>query len=336
MSEPTDRRRVSVIVPALDEAPSLEPLYQELAATCEAEALDAQLIFVDDGSKDETWSVIESLSQRDERVVGLRLRRNFGKTAALAAALEEADADIVCMLDADGQDDPAELGRCLRRLDEGHDVVNGWKRERKDPLSKRAPSRLFNIAINAMSGMRLHDHNCGLKVVRREVFDEVQLYGNLHRFIPVLAHSRGFRVTEEAVAHRARRHGRSKYGASRFVTGLLDLLLVRFLTDYRGRPQHLLGTVGLFTLLVGAAALGWLAFTWLSQFWWPEAYKPIASRPLTLYALGALLVGAQLVSLGVLAGLLPATSASSKEQYSLRERRGRAKDQPRLRTVRGG
>lgn len=333
MSPPARSTSLAILIPAYDEAESVEPLHEELTAMIEREGLDAEIVWIDDGSRDGTWEALERITARDERSRAVRLRRNFGKTAALVAGLEHARGDIVCMLDADGQDDPGELPRLLDKLDEGYDLVSGWKQKRKDPLRRVLASRVFNAITSAASGLRLHDHNCGIKVVRRAVFDEVRLFGNLHRFLTVLAKSRGFRVAERPVAHRRREHGKSKYGTARYVTGLLDLLLVRFLTDYRGRPQHLLGTAGLVALLAGGAALAWLALTWVSQFVWPEGYLPLAERPLTFYALGALIVGAQLLSLGVLAALVHASSSGDREQFSVREVRGRALERPTLRTV---
>ncbi len=311
-------RSLAVIIPVYDEEQSLLPLYRELSSMAEGAALAVQVIFVDDGSRDDSWQVLEGIAAADERVLALRLRRNFGKTAAIAAGLACTDADVIALLDGDGQDDPAEIPALLKRLDEGFDVVNGYKRKRRDSLGKIIASRLFNLLVGMLTGLKLKDHNCGLKCVRAEVFEEIRLTGNLHRFIPVLAHSRGFSVTELPVEHRPRRHGHSHYGLTRLVTGLLDVILVRFLTDYRGRPQHLLGTFGLFSLAVGVLSLGYLAYSWLTQFWDSSGYQSVAARPLTLYGLGALLVGAQMVSLGIIAGLV-AASGQERPEYSVRQ-----------------
>lgn len=319
MSARARDQKISVIIPALDEESSLEPLCRELLGVATDASLDVEIVLVDDGSKDDSWQAMASLADGDDRVMAVRLRRNFGKTAAIAAGVAASSGAVVVLMDADGQDDPAELPRLLDRLTDGVDFVNGYKRPRRDPLGKVLASRVFNALTSFITGLRLRDHNCGLKCVRREVFDEIRLYGNLHRFLPVLAHARGFVVVEEPVHHRPRRFGRSKYGASRLLPGLLDVLMVRFLTDYRGRPQHVLGVLGLFALLVGLGALGYLAVLWSLQFSYPETYKPVGQRPLTLYALGALVVGAQMISLGILAGLLPAATLQTGDLYAVRD-----------------
>ena len=209
------------------------------------------LVFVDDGSTDGSWAEIERLASQDPRVQGVRFRRNFGKAAALRAGFQAARGEIVFTLDADLQDDPHELPRFLEQMNTGLDVVSGWKQVRHDPWHKVGPSRVFNWLVGWLTGVRLHDHNCGFKCYRREIFDEIRLYGELHRFVPVLAAARGWRVGEIAVHHRPRKFGQSKYGVRRFVKGFLDLLTVYFLTGYSQRPQHLLGTVGLVSFLAG-------------------------------------------------------------------------------------
>jgi dolichol-phosphate mannosyltransferase len=328
---------VSFVIPAFDEAQSLAELDRELRDVIAHEGLRAEIVWVDDGSADDSWRVMERLCERHENTVAIRLRRNFGKTAALAAGVAEARGDVIVTLDADGQDVPAEVPRLLACLADGADVANGWKRPRADPWTKVLPSRVFNRLVNWSTGLKLHDHNTGLKAIRREVFDEVALWGNMHRFLPVLAHQRGFRVEELPVSHRPRRYGRSKYGAWRFVTGLLDIGLVRLLGDVRGGPQRLLGVLGLFAVVLGGAALAYLAAVWFTQFSAPEAYTPLADRPLLFYGLGALLVGAQLLTLGVLAGLLPALGEPRKASFSVSARAGRppVSEVPPLRLERG-
>lgn len=332
--------RISALIPAYDEEHSLAPLHEELCALAQERGLDLELIFIDDGSKDGTWAELEKIVAKDPRARALRLRRNFGKTAALVAGLREASGDVIVTLDADGQDIPAEIPKVLEALADGADVVCGHKRPRMDPFRKVLPSRVFNFFVGLSSGLWLKDHNSGLKAIRAEVFEEVRLYGNMHRFIPVLANARGFRVREVPVLHRARRFGRSKYGGWRFVVGLLDLLLVSLVADVRGRPQKALGFIGLCTAALGAAALAWLGALWLLQFSDPASYKPLTERPLLFYALGALVVGAQMTTLGIIAGLLPAATAARREaHYSVRDRclhPDAARDEPRLRLERGG
>jgi glycosyltransferase involved in cell wall biosynthesis len=333
-------QRVSFLIPALDEAQSLDELHAEIADVIEAESLDAEVVFVDDGSADDTWAVLSRIVERDDRCRAVRLRRNFGKTAALVAGLRETTGDVIVTLDADGQDVPAEVPRLLAALDDNTDLVNGHKSPRHDPWSKTWPSRVFNALVNLSSGMKLHDHNSGLKVMRREVLDDVQLYGNLHRFLPWLAHAQGFAVRELPVKHRPRRYGRSKYGAWRFITGLLDILLVRLLSDVRGGPQRVLGLLGIVAAGIGTIALAYLAVVWLTQFADGASYHPLTERPLLFYGLGALLVGAQLTTLGVLAGLLPAfVGGRAEPRVRVREVRGRevrADDKPVLRLEKNG
>lgn len=311
---------LSVVIPALNEAPSLEPLFQEITEALTESEPPFEVIFCDDGSTDDTWATILRLSAKDPRVRGLRLRKNFGKAAALSAGVHQAKGDIIITMDADGQDDPAEIPALLAALTEGADVVNGYKQHRNDPFTRVLASRVFNRLVSWVSGVRLHDHNCGLKALRREVFDEIRLYGELHRFIAVMASARGFRIAERVVAHRPRRFGRSKYGFARIFRGFFDLLMIRLLTGYQTRPQHVFGLTGLGFFSVGAGALTYLAGTWVSQFWFPDSYLSVAKRPLTLYAVVALIFGAQLMSLGFLAGLLPLYSTQDTDMYSVRER----------------
>ncbi len=246
---------LSLIIPVYNEAESLRELARQIEAACVAPTVkDFEVLFVDDGSRDESWSIIRELSGRSARFRGIRFRRNFGKAAALSAAISASRGDVLVMLDADLQDDPAEIPRLLAQLDAGFDVVNGWKKHRLDPWHKVYPSKVFNGMVGWLTGLHLHDHNCGLKCFRREVALELRLYGELHRFIAVLAHARGFRVAELDVHHRPRQFGHSKYGVRRFLRGFLDLLTVRFLTGYGQRPQHALGSWGLFFTALGCLA----------------------------------------------------------------------------------
>ena len=227
----------SVVIPLFNESGSLRPLMAELVRAFDQRGLGpVEFLFVDDGSHDGSWEVIRSLADRDPRIRAIRFRRNFGKAAALTAGFGAAGGSVVFTLDGDGQDDPAEIPRFLDALGGGLDVVSGWKRTRQDPWHKVGPSRVFNALVSALTGCRLHDHNCGFKAYRAEVLREVRIYGELHRFIPALAHARGFKIGEIEVHHRPRVHGRSKYGVARFLKGLLDLLTVRFLTRFAQRP----------------------------------------------------------------------------------------------------
>ena len=289
---------ISIVIPAYNEAESIPRLFQEIEATASASEWDIEVIFVDDGSTDGTWAAIEALAERDPRVRAIRFRRNFGKAAALDAGFKEARGDRVVTLDADLQDNPADVPRLLGKLEEGYDLVVGWKRRRFDPWHKVIPSRIFNWMIGVVSGVRLHDHNCGLKCYRAAVVREIRVYGEMHRFITLLADARGFRVTEMEVHHRPRSFGRSKYGAGRFIKGFLDLLTVSFLTGYAERPLHFLGVCGLLALAVGLAGLSYLAGLWTLGF------RPIGNRPVLIYSVAALLLGAQMLSVGILAELI--------------------------------
>lgn len=328
---------LSVVVPVFNEAESLRLLHDELEAALQGLDREVEFLLVDDGSTDASWRMIAQLAREDQRVRGIRLRRNFGKAAALSAGFQAAAGRAVVTLDADLQDDPQEIPRLLEMLDDGLDVVSGWKRVRHDPWHKVGPSRVFNWLVSRVTGAHLHDHNCGLKAYRREVLDEVHLYGELHRFVPVLAHARGFRIGETEVRHRPRRFGQSKYGVRRFVKGFLDLMTVKFLTGFGQRPQHLLGTVGLLCFLAGTMGLMYLTGYWVAARLHPEwQLLPLHQRPAVLYSLGSLLLGAQLMSMGFLAELITAYHLRERDTFSVAERLGTEPAAPRREVNRAG
>jgi glycosyltransferase involved in cell wall biosynthesis len=311
---------LSIIIPVFNEAESLVELHSQIVRVASEQSLDLEVIFIDDGSRDGSWEEIQRLVAFDARVRGLRFRRNFGKAAALTAGIAAAKGEIICMLDADLQDDPAEIPRFIDKLNEGFDVVNGWKLRRLDPWHKVYPSKVFNWLVARLTGLKLHDHNCGMKMFKAEVGKEIRIYGELHRFIPVLANARGFKVTEIGINHRARQHGQSKYGFRRFLRGFLDLMTVAFLTGYGQRPQHMLGAIGLIGFGLGFAGLGYLALTWLLMnvipVWSPE---PIGNRPLLAYSIALTILGAQAISLGLLAELIVHYTSRSTDTYSISE-----------------
>ncbi len=315
---------LSVVIPVYNEEESLELLHSELVEVAQNERYDLEIIFIDDGSTDHSWQIIRRLAEEDQRVRGIRFRRNFGKAAALSAGFQAAQGERIITLDADLQDDPHEIPRLLaKQHDERLDVVSGWKRIRHDPWHKVIPSRIFNWLIGRLTGVWLHDHNCGMKCYRREVLQEVRLYGEMHRFVPVLAHARGFLVGEIEIQHRPRRFGHSKYGVRRFVKGFLDLLTVTFLTGFRQRPQHLLGTLGLVCFFVGGLGLGYLAVYWVVAQMRPDlGLKPLHQRPAVIYSSAALLLGAQLLSIGFLAEMITAYQSRESDAYSVAERIG--------------
>ena len=317
---------LSVVIPVYNEKESLLPLHLEIDTVRQQQALQMEILFVDDGSKDGSWEVIKELAARYKMVRGIRFRRNFGKAAALAAGFRAARGSLVITMDADQQDDPAEIPRFLAALETGGpgnsplDVVSGWKRIRRDPWHKVFPSRVFNRLVSWMTGVRLHDHNCGMKAYRAEVLKEIRLYGELHRFIPVLADARGFTVGEIDINHRPRRVGHSKYGFSRFIKGFLDLLTVKFLTGYGNRPQHLLGSWGLCAFFLGCLGMGWLGVTWLIRVLVNDAlFEPLHQRPLLHYSLALLLLGGQMMSIGFLAELMTAYQSREEDTYSIAE-----------------
>ncbi len=355
---------ISIVIPVYNEQDSLQTLFGEITSVAASAKLDVELLFVDDGSSDGSWTVIADLARRNVNVHGIRFRRNFGKAAALSAGFRAAHGDILLTLDADLQDDPNEIPRFLAALEHGTmtgtdgtvgpvvpsplplspeergetirsprpsgergrgegqrlDVVSGWKRVRHDPWHKVGPSRIFNGLVSWLTGVRLHDHNCGMKCYRAEVFREVKLYGELHRFIPVLAAARGYRVGEIEINHRARRFGQSKYGVRRFVKGFLDLLTVKFLTGFGQRPQHMLGSLGLISFVLGNFGMLYLAITWVINWYYPGTFLPLHERAVPIYALAALLLGAQMMSIGFLAELITAYQSRDEDSYSVAER----------------
>lgn len=318
---------LSVVVPVYNEEQSLAMLHQELSEVAAAQAYDLDVIFVDDGSTDGSWGVIQSLADEDARVRGIRFRRNFGKAAALSAGFSAARGETIMTLDADLQDDPHEIPRFLEKLGTDLDVVSGWKQIRHDPWHKVFPSRVFNWMVSRMTGVALHDHNCGMKCYRREVFDEVRLYGELHRFVPVLAAARGFRVGELVINHRARRFGHSKYGVTRMLKGFLDLLTVRFLTGFSQRPQHMLGTVGLASFFLGLLGMTSLILQGIVASFHPQ-WTPLAGGPALLCSVALLLLGGQFMSIGFLAELVIAHQDRNGKTYSIAQWTDRSESAP--------
>ena len=288
---------ISVVVPVHDEERSVALLYDELRSALEPLGAPWEAIFVDDGSTDGTFSALTRLHNSEDNVRVVRLRRNFGKAAALVAGFDQAHGEIVVTIDGDLQDDPAEIPCLLAKLDEGFDLVSGWKMHRRDPISRRLLSRIFNRVTSAFSGVRMHDMNCGLKAYRAEVVHGLRLYGELHRFIPVLAHYRGFRIAELPVNHRPREHGRSRYGVERYLRGFLDLLTVSFIGRYRHRPLHLFGGLGLLLGAVGSAILVYLTVI-------KALGHAIGQRPLLMLGVLLVVIGLQFFSLGLISEMI--------------------------------
>jgi glycosyltransferase involved in cell wall biosynthesis len=303
--------RLTAVIPALNEAESLPQLHRELVAALDGMGVTWEVVYVDDGSRDGTDGVIESLCAADARVRGILLRRNFGKSAALATGFKAARGELVATLDADLQDDPAELPRLLSTLEGGLDLVSGWKVQRHDPWTKTVPSKLFNAVTSRVAGIKLHDFNCGFKLYRREVVEAIEVYGELHRFLPALAHWRGFRVGEVGVNHRARRFGKSKFGAARFVNGFLDLLAAAFISTSALKPLHVFGRIGVLFLAVGVALGVWFVAQWLHG-------DPLRVRPLMLLAAACVLLAIQFILMGLLGEMIAHQGA--RADYPVRRR----------------
>ena len=301
---------ISVVVPVHEEERTVALLYEELQSALEPVGQPWEAVFVDDGSTDGSFSALTRLHNAHGNVRVVRFRRNFGKAAALAAGFANAQGDVVVTIDADLQDDPAEIPRLLAKLDEGFDLVSGWKTHRRDPITRRALSKIFNWVTGRVSGLRLHDLNCGLKAYRAEVVQGLRLYGELHRFIPVLAHYRGYRVAEIPVNHRPREHGRSRYGVERYLRGFLDLLTVSFIGRYRYRPLHLFGGLGL-----GLGAFGFAILVYLTIL--KIGGEAIGRRPLLILGVLLVVVGLQFFSLGLISELV---TSQHEERAGPRER----------------
>jgi glycosyltransferase involved in cell wall biosynthesis len=291
---------VSIVIPAFNEADTLGSMVEAIGQTFSGLSLRYEIVFVDDGSHDGSWQEMSRLAAQDAHVVCGRLRRNFGKATALMTGIGLARGEIIITMDADLQDDPKEIPRFLEKLNEGYDLVSGWKERRQDPPSKTLPSRLFNWVTAKVSGVPLRDFNCGFKAYRSEVFRDIKLYGELHRYIPVLAHSLGYKVAEIAVEHHPRRFGKSKYGLERYARGLLDLLTIVTLTRFAGRPGHLFGGVGLALGVVSFFVISYLVGVWMFTD------ETIGKRPLLQFGIMAGVISVQLICFGMLAELLVA------------------------------
>ncbi len=305
-------KMLSFVIPLLNEEGSLEVLYEALSESAASLPYAHEIIFIDDGSTDRSPSILEMLYQQDPAHVRvIQFRRNFGKMAAMTAGFARARGEIVVTLDADLQEDPSELPKLLEKLDEGYDLVVAWRANRHDPISKTWPSRLANFTVSALTDVKLHDVNCGFKVYRREVLQDLKLYGELHRYIPVLAYWKGYRIAEVPVTHHPRRFGRSKYGIGRLGRSYVDFLSVLFLTTYLKRPMHLFGMVGSAFALAGMVIMLYLAGLWLFQ-------GGIGWRPLLFFGITALVVGIQLISVGLLGEMLRNIAFRAEDEYSIR------------------
>ena len=302
---------LTVIVPVYNEEESLPELFEKLEEVVTELGVDYEYIFVDDGSVDKSLLVLRELHDRSPRVTVISFRRNYGKSAALSVAFKAARGDIVVTIDADLQDDPAEIPNLIRKLDDGCDLVSGWKRNRRDPWTKTVPSRFFNKVTSMMSGLRLHDFNCGLKAYRGEVVKSISVYGELHRFIPVLAAWEGFRVDEIKVRHFKRKYGRSKYGRARFLNGFFDLITVMFITRRALNPLHLFGRIAFLLFVIGMIPLIYFLVQYIMG-------AGLRVRPIMLAGFMLIIVSLQVASIGLLAEMISARTAQ-EPNYALRE-----------------
>lgn len=308
---------VSIVVPVFNEEESLNELAEWILNVAKASKLSCEIIFIDDGSKDLSWNEIRKLSEKHQHIKGIRFRRNYGKSAALNEGFKVAEGKVVITMDADLQDSPDEIPELYNMIvNQGYDLVSGWKKKRHDPISKTIPSKIFNQTTRAISGIKLHDFNCGLKAYRLELIKSIDIQGEMHRYIPVIAKWAGFGVIGEKVVHHyERKYGHTKYGISRFIKGYLDLLSITFTSKFGKRPMHLFGSIGSMTFFVGFAIAGYLAYAKYFQ----EAYK-MTERPLFYFGLLAMIIGSQLFMTGFLAEMIAQGTRESKGAYSISEK----------------
>lgn len=316
--EDAARPELSLLVPVLNERGSLRKLHAEISEVCHSLGRPWEIVFVDDGSTDGGEQVLDEIADEDDHVSVIHFRRNFGKSPALAAGFEHVRGDIVITMDADLQDDPSMIPDFVERIEAGADLVSGWKKKRHDPIGKTLPSRVFNAMVRWLGGISLHDVNCGFKAYRVECVRSLHMYGGFHRFVPVFAHDRGFRVEELVVRHRPREHGKSKFGAGRFVDGLLSLPTVLLLTRYRLRPLKFFGLPGALLALLGVAILLYLTVLWFMG-------QPIGTRPLLLLGVLLVMTGVQIAGLGLVGEMIVHMTVRNREIYSIREVRGPAR-----------
>ncbi len=313
---------LSLVIPVYNEEESLEQLYSEICQACDGVVPSREIIFINDGSTDGTTAKLNELAGRDPTVSVVHFRRNFGKSPALAAGFERARGDVVLTMDADLQDDPTMIPAFLERIAGGADLVSGWKQRRHDPIDKTLPSRLFNGVVRKLSGVQLHDFNCGFKAYRSECLRELRVYGGFHRFLPVFAHDRGFKVEELVVQHRARQHGHSKFGSKRLIEGMLDLPTVLLLTRYRTRPLHFFGIPGICLLAVGLALLTYLTVIGTMG-------HSVGTRPLLTLGVLLTLAGFQFIGVGLIGDLVVRGSLARHDVYTVREERSSQVRRPR-------
>ncbi len=307
----TSFRKISIVIPLFNEEEAIPPLTMEIKNVLREQNLNAEVIFVDDGSTDKSLRLIKDICRTDNRFRYVSFQKNYGKSAALNVGFHNVKGDVVITMDDDLQDDPKEIPALLKKLEEGYDLVSGWKKKRFDPFIKKYTSKIFNSVTSLMSGIKLHDFNCGLKAYKRYVADDLRIYGEMHRYIPILAHWRGYSVTEIPVKHHPRRYGVTKFGASRFFKGFVDLLTVMFITRYIKRPMHLFGFLGALSFMIGLVVNGYLSWLWIHGV-------PLSNRPLLLFGMLLMIVGVQFFTTGLLGELMVHNFQTDKE-YNIKD-----------------
>ena len=307
-------KKVSVLIPLYNEEESIKPLVAEIKTALKKILIDYEILFIDDGSTDSSLNIIKELAKVDPKIKFISFRRNYGKSAALQVGFKEVSGDAVITMDADLQDDPAEIENLLAKLEEGFDLVSGWKKTRHDPFIKKHSSKFFNYITRLMSGIKIHDFNCGLKGYRKETVKNVELYGELHRYIPVLADWKGFKIAEIVVRHHPRKYGVTKFGISRFFKGFIDLISVTFTLRYISRPMHLFGFMGAIAFFIGFLISAFLSYDWIFN------NAPLSNRPLLALGMLLIVVGVQFFSVGLL-GEFMAHNSHDDSDYSIKEKK---------------
>jgi glycosyltransferase involved in cell wall biosynthesis len=303
--------KLSLVIPLLNEKESLSPLVKAIAASLDAASLPYEVIFVDDGSTDGSFEVIRALcGEYAGKIRAIRFSRNYGKAAALAVGIQHAAGEVIITMDADLQDDPAVIPDMVKLLDSGYDVISGWKKKRYDPITKTLPSKVWNLVTSMLAGIRLHDFNCGFKAYRAEAAKSLEIYGERHRYLPVLAHWNGYRVTEMVVPHHPRKFGKSKYGLGRGLKGIFDLLTLLFLRKYMKNPLHFFGLLGLVLGSLGAVVLAYFGVEWIVT-------RQMHIRPLVLLSTVAIIMGIQFISIGLIGEMI--THAGPKNTYTIKD-----------------
>jgi len=299
-------KKISIVIPLLDEEESIRPLLNEINKALLNKGIQYEVLFIDDGSMDKSLKIIKEMNAQNKKVKYYSFQKNYGKSAALQIGFKQATGDAIITMDADLQDDPSEIMNLLRKLDEGYDLVSGWKKKRQDPLIKKISSRFFNFITRVMTGIKIHDFNCGLKAYRKDVVKNIKVYGELHRYVPVLAKWKGYRISEINVKHHPRRYGKTKFGISRFFKGFIDLITVLFATRYIKRPMHFFGFLGAFSFIIGLLVNGYLTYQWIIGI-------PLSNRPMLFLGMLLIIVGVQFFSIGLLGEILVHNSMDEKE-----------------------